>query len=229
MSKNHGRKQRARQARGRTGGGHASAIAGTLHQHRGPVMPPVDGSAFGRPGPVRMDAVGQLLGEVMETCRSCQAALADRVLDGDRVAAASLIRFVLSLLPAPPGQLSSDATAAVYILADHSDDGVRALVAHLEGLERAVLADVLEDMLDFVPILIDALRDMRADAAPEPGDAPGDEPEGEPGQEAPSTVAMALAVYHVAAGVDVLVSQEEIHEVLALAEGSAAGAGACAV
>ncbi|MEU8147630.1 hypothetical protein [Nonomuraea sp. NPDC048901] len=36
-------------------------------------------------------------------------------------------------------------------------------------------------------------------------------------------MAMALAVYHVAAGMDVLLSQEEIHELLALAEVSAGG------
>ncbi|MFF0249960.1 hypothetical protein [Streptosporangium sandarakinum] len=216
MSKNHGRKQRARHAQKRTGGHYASAAAGALHRHRGPVVPPVDAAAFGRPGPVRMDAVGQLVGAVMEGCRPCQAALADQVLDGDRVAAATLIGLVLSLLPAPVGQFSSDATATVFTLAaDHSDDGVRALVAHLEGLDRAVLADVLEDVLDYVPILIGALSGMHA-ATHEPGDAL-EEPEQEPA----SPVVMAVAVYHVAAGVDVLVSQEEIHELLSLAEGSA--------
>ncbi|MCA2225866.1 hypothetical protein [Nonomuraea aurantiaca] len=87
MVRNHGRKQRASKARERTGRGHASAAAGTLHQHRGPVVPPIDASAFGRPGLVRMDAVGQLVGAVMDGCRACQEALADRVLDGDRVAA----------------------------------------------------------------------------------------------------------------------------------------------
>ncbi|MEU7745376.1 hypothetical protein [Nonomuraea sp. NPDC049158] len=200
MVRNHGRKQRASKARERTGGGHASAAAGTLHQHRGPVVPPIDASAFGRPGLVRMDAVGQLVGAVMDGCRACQEALADRVLDGDRVAAARLVGLVLSLLPGPPGQFSSDATAAVYQLAaDHRDDGVRVLVAHVEDLDRAVLADVLEDVLDFVPVLMDALGEMRTGTAPEPSDEPGDEPGGELGEEATSSVAMALAVYHVAA------------------------------
>ncbi|MEU7828493.1 MULTISPECIES: hypothetical protein [unclassified Nonomuraea] len=137
-----------------------------------------------------------------------------------RVVAASLIGSVLSLLPGPVGQPSSDATAATYRLAtDHSNDGVRAMVAHLEGLDRAVLADVLEDVLDFVPVLIDTLREMRAGSETESGDAPA----GEPGPETASTVSAELAIHHVAAGIDVLLSQENVSELLAQAEGIASG------
>src|ERR1044072_3422877 len=45
--------------------------------------------------------------------------------------------------------------------------------------------------------------------APHPN--PARNPGGDRGEEATSSVAMALAVYHVAAGMDVLLSQEEIH------------------
>ncbi|MGW4412648.1 hypothetical protein ACWEJ6_52270 [Nonomuraea sp. NPDC004702] len=105
-------------------------------------------------------------------------------------------------------------------------------MAHLEGLERAVLADVLEDVLDFVPILFDrpsvaASQEQAASGATPAADL-GGAAQQEPGPpqdpDTASSVTMALAVYHVAAGADVLIGQEGIGELLALAENSPGGA-----
>ncbi|MEV4254069.1 hypothetical protein AB0J52_13000, partial [Spirillospora sp. NPDC049652] len=152
--------------------------------------------------------------------------LADQVLDGDRVTVASLAGAILSILPAAPGPMAAAATVTVYDLArDVSDDGVRALVSHLEALPRTDLADVLDDVLELSCGVLTSLQAAaREESENTPGGTAGEAAGGagpvEPGEGVTTrlTGPGSVAVYYLAAGMDLFLDQSDVRTLLQMAE-----------
>ncbi|MFI2639889.1 hypothetical protein [Streptomyces sp. NPDC018610] len=154
MVSNHGKKQRAREKAARTGASHASAVAGTLHDHSvtdpdliDGMMPYVDGWESD------VDLATRLVGASWTGCRPCRESLSKQVVATSRATLAGLAGACYLTLPGTVAQHSlhvSPATRAWVATAHH-----KAFTADAEAALRAVgelSADdakaLLEDTLD---------------------------------------------------------------------------------
>lgn len=150
MVKNHGKKQRAKQRSRRTGAAHASAAAGTLHQHTPlPNMSVLD-TVPGLPGLfVDKDLAERLVAACRAGCRPCQSSLTPKVVE-DRATLLTLAGAIYTTLPTA-GSLAAATTQAWAPLARAAYDDMGAAPDMLEAFDAmsaAQRSELLEDALD---------------------------------------------------------------------------------
>lgn len=219
--KSHAERERIKAKKAASGASYTSAQSGTVHHHRGPEIAPLDGCGFGASRTVDMQTASALIGACVEGCRPCQASLADKVLTGDRLVVAGLAGTVYAMLPSP-GAGCSPATRRFHAVAhavahDTGRDGYGpAVLASVEEMSPEDLEALLEDTLD---LWAAAAGPAPADPAAEVG-APDGKPEQE--QETRRFDVAGSTAYLLSAGIDQLLSQEEMQALIQHAEKSAA-------
>ncbi|MGV9277685.1 hypothetical protein [Streptomyces griseosporeus] len=153
MVKGHGRKQRAKKRAARTGASHASAVAGTTHNHSTPdtglfegLLPYVDGEE------IDYDLANRLVGACWARCTGCQRSLSRKVLR-DRATLAALAGACY-LTPLGAAVQHSEAVSPVTRAWAETAHG-QAFTGGAEAALRAVAemseddaAELLEDALD---------------------------------------------------------------------------------
>ncbi|MFD4320502.1 hypothetical protein [Streptomyces sp. NPDC058548] len=212
--KSHAERERIKAKKAASGASYTSAQSGTTHHHRGPEIGPVDGSGFGAGRKADMQTASALIGACVEKCRPCQASLADKVLAGDRLVVASLAGTVYSLLPSPSATCSPATRRFHAVAHDTGRDGYGpAVLAAVEELSQEDLEALLEDTLD--------VWTAAAGAAPAAeADAPGPEA-GEEERDAHRFAAVGGTAYLMSAGIDQLLSPDEMRGLVKHAEKSA--------
>ncbi|MFC8220374.1 hypothetical protein ACFUTY_19640 [Streptomyces sp. NPDC057362] len=217
--KSHAERERIKAKKAASGASYTSAQSGTVHRHQGPEIGPVDGSGFGADRQADMQTASALIGACVEKCRPCQASLADKVLTGDRLVIASLAGTVYSLLPSP-GAACSPATQRFHAVAHDTKrpDYGPAVLAAVEELSQEDLEALLEDTLD----LWAAAAGAGTAAKSEAGSTGQDRDTGEDGEDEPHRYAAASGTaYLMSAGIDQLLSLEEMQGLVEHAEKSA--------
>ncbi|MFD3889982.1 hypothetical protein [Streptomyces microflavus] len=212
--KSHAERERIKAKKAASGASYTSAQSGTAHRHRGPEIGPVDGAGFGADRQADMETASALIGACVEKCRPCQASLADKVLAGDRLVIASLAGTAYSMLPSPTTG-SSPATRRFQAVAHDTGrpDYGPAVLAAVEELNPEDLEALLEDTLDVWTAI--------AWTAPSAGaDAP-DQEAGEEERDAAPYIAASGTAYLMSAGIDQLLSVEEMKGLIEDAEKSA--------
>ncbi|TGN72236.1 hypothetical protein E5083_30330 [Streptomyces bauhiniae] len=215
--KSHAERERIKAKKAASGASYTSAQSGTVHRHRGPELPALDGSGFGADRTADMQTASALIGACLEQCQPCQASLADQVLAGDRLVVASLAGTVYALLPSP-GFGCSPATRRFHAVAhDTGRDGYGpAVLAAVEEMSAEDLEALLEDTLD--------LWAAAAGAAPAPASPAAEDgaPDGEQEQETRRFDVAGGTAYLLSAGIDQLLDREEMQALIQHAEKSAA-------
>ncbi|QIP75452.1 hypothetical protein EZV63_36335 [Streptomyces sp. VN1] len=211
--KSHAERERIKAKKAASGASYTSAQSGTAHRHPGPEIGQVDGSGFGVDRQADMQTASALIGACVAKCQPCQASLADKVLAGDRLVIASLAGTVYSLLPSS-GAACSPATRRFHAVAHDT---------RRPGYGPAVLAAVEELSAEDLEALLEDTLDLWAAAA---GTAPAAEA-GDPRQEAAAEedahryAAASGTAYLMSAGIDQLLSLEEVQGLVEHAEKSA--------
>ncbi|WP_431776474.1 hypothetical protein [Streptomyces cucumeris] len=151
MVKKHGKKQRARQKSRRTGAAHASAAAGTTHEHT-----PLPDMAILEELPHRADReldtelAARLVAACRTACKPCQKTLARKLRTEQRPTLTVLAAAVFGLVPTV-GAFASPTTRswAPLARAGKSDPAAAAeALAAVEAMDDASASDLLEDALD---------------------------------------------------------------------------------
>ncbi|WP_330269946.1 hypothetical protein [Streptomyces griseorubiginosus] len=212
--KSHAERERIKAKKAASGASYTSAQSGTVHRHRGPEIGPVDGSGFGADRQADMQTASALIGACVEKCRPCQASLADKVLAGDRLVIASLAGSVYALLPSP-GSACSPATQRFHAVAhDTARPGYGpAVLAAVEELNAEDLEALLEDTLDLWAAAAGTAPDAEAGTPDRGADAKE--------EEAHRYAAASGTAYLMSAGMDQLLSVEEMQGLVEHAEKSA--------
>ncbi|WP_228984236.1 hypothetical protein [Streptomyces sp. DH12] len=149
--KKHGKKQRAKKRAARTGAGHASAAAGTTHEHT-----PLPDMAILKELPHRagreldLDLAARLVAACRTACKPCQKTLARKLRTEQRPTLTVLAAAVYGLLPTA-GAFASPTTRswAPLARAGKSDPAAAAeALAAVEAMNDASACDLLEDALD---------------------------------------------------------------------------------
>ncbi|WP_331720873.1 hypothetical protein OG306_40530 (plasmid) [Streptomyces sp. NBC_01241] len=212
--KSHAERERVKAKKAASGASYTSAQSGTAHRHQGPEIGLVDGSGFGTDRQADMQTASALIGACVEKCRPCQASLADKVLAGDRLVVASLAGTVYSLLPSP-GATCSPATRRFHAVAhDTGRPGYGpAVLAAVEELSQEDLEALLEDTLD--------LWAAAAGTAPAAEAGAPDQEAGEEERDTRRYSAVSGTAYLMSAGIDQLLSVEEMQGLVEHAEKSA--------
>ncbi|MFB6629979.1 hypothetical protein ACFCWY_08795 [Streptomyces sp. NPDC056362] len=150
MVKSHGKKQRAKNKSRRTGASHASAAAGTLHQHTPlPDMSALD-AVPGLPGLfVDKDLAARLVAACRAGCTPCQSSLTPKAIE-DRATLLSLAGAIYGTLPAPgPIASATTQTWAPLARAAHEDLGAAPdMLEAFDAMSAAQRSELLEDALD---------------------------------------------------------------------------------
>ncbi|MFD9453481.1 hypothetical protein ACFWBC_10370 [Streptomyces sp. NPDC059985] len=151
MVKKHGKKQRTRAKARRTGAGHASAAAGTAHEHLPlPDMDVLTSVPHGAGRPLDLGLAARLVAACRTACRPCQTSLARQMrLPENRATLAALAGSPFGILPTV-GAFASETTRAWALLARaataerQGDVALAAVVAMTESQASELLEDALD-------------------------------------------------------------------------------------
>ncbi|MEW1926393.1 hypothetical protein [Streptomyces sp. NPDC088360] len=151
MVKKHGKKQRARQKSRRTGAAHASAAAGTTHEHTPlPDMTVLTETPYLAGQNVDTELAARLVAACRTGCRPCQTTLARKLRTEQRPTLTALAAAVYATLPTP-GFVASPTTQewAPLARAGKSDPTAAAeALAVVAAMDDASASELLEDALD---------------------------------------------------------------------------------
>ena len=151
MVKKHGKKQRARQKSRRTGAAHASAAAGTTHEHTPlPDMAILEELPHRAGRELDTELAARLVAACRTACKPCQRTLARKLRTEQRPTLTALAAAVFGLVPTP-GAFASPTTQewAPLARAGKSDPAAAAeALAAVEAMDDASASELLEDALD---------------------------------------------------------------------------------
>jgi hypothetical protein len=149
--KKHGKKQRAKKRAARTGAAHASAAAGTTHEH----TPLPDMAILGNlPHAAGLALDTELAARLIAACRSrcqpCQRTLARKLRTEQRPTLTALAAAVFGLLPTPGPSASPTTQAWAPLARAGKTDPTAATeaLAAVEAMNDADASDLLQDALD---------------------------------------------------------------------------------
>lgn len=173
MVKKHGKKQRTRAKAQRTGAGHASAAAGTTHEHTPlpdmsilPLMP------HGSWRLLDLDLAARLVAACRAACQPCQRTLITKMVAESRATLAALAGAVYGTLPTV-GFTASATTrqwAPLARTAMQTGNGEEVFAA-VDAMDESAAAALLNDSLDHWavvddgPVVAEAVRTFAEGAA----------------------------------------------------------------